>query len=186
MSLLNQSDHLKIKKKGTYLVSAEVNPGFLTKTTQGHKRQNKKGLKGAISCFHYDIRGKAAIVAATGEKGFSRKAGHPLEIIPLRNPDSLKEGDPFPLKVLFEGKPLSGVYLEATYAGFPSQEVSFGHKMVAVSFAHKVQTDKLGETVIKLVKKGSWMVKVNHKIPYPNPEKCDEYSYSTTLTFEVK
>jgi uncharacterized GH25 family protein len=178
--------NLKPNRRGSYSLVAMINPVFFSITTKGRKMGNKRELKNVVQCTYYDIRAKGIIAVAGGDKGFSRQVDPVLEIVPLTSPGNLKEGDSFPLKVLFQGKPLSGVYLEATYAGCPSQEASFGHKTVAVSFVHKVQTDKHGETVIKLVKKGNWMVKVNHKIPFPDPEECDEYSYSTTLTFEVK
>jgi hypothetical protein len=30
------------------------------------------------------------------------------------------------------------------------------------------------------------MIFVHHKLPHPNPELADKYSYQATLTFEVK
>jgi len=37
-----------------------------------------------------------------------------------------------------------------------------------------------------MLKSGVWLIKAGHTVPYPDPEECDQYSYSATLTFEVK
>ncbi len=166
-----------VKKPGSYLVVAEVKEGFVTKTTDGYRLQSKKGLENAINCFRYDKRTKAVVNVEKGGKQFSRVMGHPLEIIPLKSPDKLKEGDDLPVKVLFKNEPLEGAYLDATYAGF-SEEKGI--------FAHRSQTDKKGIGKITILKPGIWFVKADHKIPYSNPDECDDYSYCATLTFEVK
>lgn len=172
--------------KGTYLVVANIKPCFFSNTTEGRKRGTKKDLKKVIKCTHYSIEAKTVIIAEKKDGGFSRQAGSLLEVIPLESPQQLKEGDILPLKVLFRKKPLSHVYLDATYDGFSPEETSIGHKTLKVAFAHKTFVDKKGEAAIKLFEKGLWMVNVNHKIPYPDNKECDEDFYSTILTFEVK
>ncbi|HDN84654.1 MAG TPA: DUF4198 domain-containing protein [Candidatus Aerophobetes bacterium] len=162
---------------GIYLVAAQIKPGFLTKTTEGYKLQTKRGLKNVITCFRYDKRAKAIIQGGKKKEGISQKAGHPLELIPLKAPAQLKEGDTFPLKVIFRGEPLSKTYLFATYAGFSEEKNTF---------AYTTMTDEEGVGSIKILKKGKWMVKVEHKIPFPDKEECDEYLYGATLTFEVR
>jgi len=162
---------------GIYFVAAQIKPGFLTKTTEGYKLQTKKGLKNIITCFHYDKRAKAIIQVGNKGDGMSQKVGHPLKLIPLKAPAQLKEGDTFPLKVIFRGKPLSKTYLFATYAGFSEKKNTF---------AYTTMTDEKGVGSIKILKKGKWMVKVEHKLPYPDKEECDEYLYGATLTFEVR
>jgi len=162
---------------GIYLVAAQIKPGFLTRTTEGYKLQTKRGLKNVITCFRYDKRAKAIIQVGKKDRGISQKLGHPLELIPLKAPAQLKEGDDLPLKVIFHGKPLSKAYLFATYAGFSEKKNTF---------AYATMTDEKGEGSIKILKKGKWMVKVSCKLPYPDREECDEYLYGATLTFEVR
>ena len=168
---------LTVKQKGVYLVFAQINPGVYTKTTDGYKRHTKKGLDNAIKCVSYDMRAKAVINVGGQEQGLSREVDDLLEIVPLKSPAGLKEGDILPVKVLFQGKPLSHDYLYATYVGFSD---------ASETYAFTTMMNKEGKANIKLLKKGAWLVKVPHKLPYPDQEECDEYFYWSTLTFEVK
>jgi len=165
------------KKKGVYRILANIHPGFLSKTTEGYKLKPKKGLTNVLSCFRFDIRAKSILIVESKGRGFYHPAGDPLEIIPLKNPALLKEGDIFPLKVLYKGNPLPHVYIHATYAGFSDQPNTF---------AYSTMSNELGEANIRILKKGHWLVNVTHKIPYPDPEVCDETRYNHSFTFEVK
>jgi len=167
-----------LQDKGTYLVVATKKGMFFTKTTEGYRRgKSKKGLKNVISCT-YSVKYAKAIVNVGGKGGnsFSRSIGHKLEIIPLEDPANLSEGDYFPVKILYNKKPLSTVIF-ATYAGFSTEKNTF---------AYATKTDKEGIGKIKILKSGIWLIKVGYKAPYPNPKECDQYSFSATLTFEVK
>lgn len=44
--------------------------------------------------------------------------------------------------------------------------------------------DTLGR--INMLESGVWVLKANHKAPYPKLEEADEYSYTTSPTFEVR
>lgn len=165
------------KREGTYMILANVHPGYLTKTTQGYKLKPKKGLEEVLSCFRYDIRAKAIVCVGSKGKKIDNVVGDLLEIIPLKNPDQLKEEDLFPLKVIYDGKPLSHAILRVTYEGFSDQPNTF---------ASTAMTDKDGEAHVRLLKKGTWLVTVTHKVPYPDSEECDESKYTCSFTFKVK
>ncbi len=165
------------KSRGTYILVSEIKPGFKTKTVEGFKFCSKKGLKNVISCFRYERTAKSLIAVGKSEKGFLNEAKTPLELVPLINPKKVKLGGYFPIKLLFKGKPLSHVYIYATYEGF-SQEGN--------TFAYTTMTDRNGIAKIKILKKGKWMVKADYKIPYPDPRICDEYFFATTFTFEIE
>ena len=165
-----------LKKEGTYLALAKRKEGFFTKTTEGYKRQSKKGLKNVVQCGYYGMYAKAIVDVEKGEgKIFSRPVGHTLEIVPLEDPACLKEGDYLPIKVLYKNEPLRAE-LYATYVGFSTEG----------AWAYTARTNKEGVGRIKMLESGIWMIKVGHKVPYPDPKECDQYSYTATLTFEVK
>jgi uncharacterized GH25 family protein len=48
------------------------------------------------------------------------------------------------------------------------------------------RTDRDGQGAVRMLQPGVWVIKANHKVPYPNPEETDEYSLTATLTFEVR
>ena len=95
----------------------------------------------------------------------------------MKNPFNLKRGSEFPIKVLFNGKPLADATIKATYAGFSNQPNTF---------AVTVKTDPEGMARVKLSEKGKWFCAVTHEVPYPDKKECDKEKYNATLTFDVK
>lgn len=164
-------------KSGNYIVLANIHPVFLSKTPDGYKRQSKKGIENVLSCVLVDIRTKAIIQVDGKEVGFSTITGDPLEIIPIKNYGALKEGEVFPIKVLYNGKPISHAEVHATYEGFSDK---------SDNFAISTKTDEQGEAYIKILKRGKWFVNVIHETSYPDPEECDKYKYNYNFTFEIK
>ncbi len=168
-------------QKDVYRILADINPGFLSKTPEGYKRKSKNELNNVLSCFRYDIRAKALLVVDGQSQEETEKylhtSGEPLEIFPIKNPTQLKKGDVLPLKILYQGSPLAGVEVHATYEGFSDK---------AHAFAYTTVTDKSGEAKVKLTKKGNWLINVLHTIPYPEPHVCDEARYNYSYTFQVK
>lgn len=176
---INETDYeveKSLKQSGGYLVLAKTKEGFFTKTTEGYQRQNKKGLKNVLQCSYSGGYAKALINTGNGRTDvFSKPVGHILEIVPGENPTELKTGDRLSLKVLYERKPLK-TELYATYLGFSSEG----------AWAYVANTNAEGTGQIKILSPGIWLVKVNHKLPFSDLEECDQYSYTATLTFEVK
>jgi len=164
-------------EEGAYTILADIHPGFLSKTTEGYKLRSKTGLDNVIFCFRYDIRAKSIVYVGKKGEMSDQATGDILEIIPLTDTRDLKKGVIFPVKVLYDGKPLSSVDVKATYAGFSDQ---------SNTFAATTKTDERGVAQIKILKKGNWMVNVMYETPYPNTEKCDKYRYNTCFTFRVR
>jgi uncharacterized GH25 family protein len=168
-----------LKEEGTYLVVAKKRGGFFTKTTEGYKRgQTKKGLRNVIQCTYSAKYSKAAVnVGETGGKIYSKVLGHDLEIVPLADPGVLKRGDYMPIKVLYKGKPLASGQVFGTYVGFSTEKNTF---------AYATKTDKEGVAKIKMLTSGVWLITTSHVEAYPDPKECDQYKFSSTLTFEIR
>ena len=172
---------VELEKEGTYVLAAELNPGFYTVYTEDGKKKHhlgpKTGLKNVETSIHYQQQGKAILNAGKLSDAFRQPVGHKLEIIPLKNPALLREGDTLPLKVLFDGKPVPGYpKLMATYMGFSTTG----------AFAYGASVVK-GQAELKILRSGVWFVNVNYRTS-PTGElagKCDEASYTATLTFEA-
>lgn len=168
-----------LKNKGTCLIVAKKKGGFFTKTTEGYKRgQSKKGLKNVIKCTYSAKYSKAIVnVGKAGGKIFSKVLGHDLEIVPLADPGALAQGDYLPIKVMFKDKPLSSGHVFATYLGFSTEKNTF---------AYATKTDKKGIAKIKMLQSGVWLITTSHTEHYPDPAECDQYKFSSTLTFEIR
>lgn len=134
-------------KEGSYIVSAY---------------RKKKGDKEHVPSEKY---GKSVITAGKGNANVSSVLGHRIELIPLKNPQEVKSGESLPVKLLFEGKPLS-TYIYATYAGYTSEDEPF--PVVGKS-------NENGEADIKITQPGIWMIVASYKV-----------DLSASLTVEIK
>jgi uncharacterized GH25 family protein len=164
---------------GNHLVVAAQKGRFWTKTTEGYQSgKSKKGLKDVISCTYSAKFGKAVVKVGDGAKGvISKPVGHELEIIPLKDPATLRIGDMLPVKVLFRGKPVLNHQVLATYVGFSRQKNTF---------AYATKTNKEGMAVIKILNDGAWLVTTHQKETYPDASECDYYKLAASLTFEIQ
>ncbi len=169
---------MKLDKIGTYLVVAEKKSYFATLTTDGYKKQSKKGLKDVIWSYWVESCPAKAIINVGAASGNSFRKGNKqrFQMIPLDNSADLKEGDYLHVKVTLDGKPHS-TFVYATYAGF-----SLEHD----TFAYSTHGDKDGIAKIKILKPGIWLVKAHDKSPYPDIKETDNYYFTSTLTFGIK
>ncbi len=167
-----------LEAPGTYMIVATPQSGFASKTTEGYQRgKNKKDLKEVIECRYSEKHGKALFtVGAPGGAVFSQSLGHKMEIIPMKDPALLKEGDELPVKVVLEGQPAK-TYVYGTYAGFSDE---------SNTFAYTTHTDKEGMAKVKMIKAGTWLLLVKEEMPYSDQTVCDKLSYAASLTFQVR
>jgi len=162
---------------GVYAVSAQLIPGFVTRTPQGMKMQAKKGVPDANFCFRFDMAGKTLVNIGDPKQGFDRTVKSTLEIVPLKSVNALKGGETLPVKVVFQSKPLAGAEIKYTHDGWADPEKPF---------ATLGKTDAQGEIQVKLDKPGRWLLIASHKTPYDHPEECDENYFSASLTWRVR
>jgi uncharacterized GH25 family protein len=134
--------------KGTYRIIANLKSGFLSITKKGHKLGSKKDVTDVVSCFQYVMNASTLIEVGGKKDGFSRRSEELLEIIPLKDPASLKLGDTLPLKIMFQGKPLAETKLQGTYSGFKTDEKN--------PWAVEKNSDSQGVVQVKLTSKGQW------------------------------
>ena len=175
--------NIKMKDRGIYYISAVKKPGFYTMyETDGrlhHKTSPKTGLDNVILSVYYEEYAKALIDTGNFQKSdLERPLGHNLEIIPLENPKTLEPGDNLPVRVRFEGKPAKFVQVLGTYSGFSAND----------DFAFATKTDRNGVAKIRILHRGSWLLKAWKKSP-AGPDyraKCNRMSYSATLTFGIR
>jgi uncharacterized GH25 family protein len=161
---------------GTYVVSAQMLPGFVTRTPQGMKMQTKQGVPDANLCFRFDFATKTLVSAGKNPQGFDQSVKSTLEVIPLKAPASLKVGDELPVKVVFQGKPLANAEIKGTNDQWNDPKDPF---------AFKAKTDAQGEFKLKIDKPGKWLLIASHKTPYHDLAECDENFYQGSLTFAI-
>ncbi|MCD6454259.1 MAG: DUF4198 domain-containing protein [Candidatus Aminicenantes bacterium] len=146
-----------IPEKGAGKINADVEGTYVICTESVRKAGEPYGPSGKY----------AKTILQVGKKTTdpSRNCGFRVEIIPLKNPEEIRPGEYLPVKIIFEGKPLS-TFVYATYSGY---------KPVEDAFPVMTRSNSDGIAKIKISNPGEWMILVSHRV-----------NYSATLTFEVK
>lgn len=173
--------------KGSYVITANYRPTFWSEFAddtwaQGDLTKNPI----AVACQQAQMFGKSIVVVDGGEnlEAIRRPIGQELEIVPLANPNSAKMGKLFPVRVLFQGKPLADEIVTATAdtIALMDEEATHDHREPQI-FSGK--TDKEGKVNIIPLVEGFWKVKVKHKTPFANQKQCHENSLSATLAMQI-
>jgi uncharacterized GH25 family protein len=108
-----------------------------------------------------------------------RAVGAPLvlEIVPARDPYTLKAGDPLPVQVLFRGAPVADAPVVATHVTFRGR---------AGEYAWSGRTDPTGRASIPLTAAGQWLVRAVHMRRIDGDPKADWESVWASLNFELR
>jgi uncharacterized GH25 family protein len=107
----------------------------------------------------------------TSDLSWAAPVGTFLEIVPEKDPTTLKAGDDFPVRVLKDGKPFAGFSLNAVNAGQPKGMTR--------------QTDSDGRVTFRLDAAGRWLLRGTDIRKSTQPD-TDWESDFVTLTLEVK
>jgi uncharacterized GH25 family protein len=105
------------------------------------------------------------------DRSWAEPVGMSLEIVPERDPTTVKAGDDFPVRVLKDGKPFAGFSLNAVSAGEPKGETR--------------KTDSDGRVTFRIGKEGRWLLR-GTDIRKSNQPDTDWESDFATLTLEAK
>ena len=172
--------------QGTYLVAVESKPMFITQyvNTEGKTKTAPKALdqikdlKDVIFSVQYISYAKS---------GFSYKKqtaveplGHALEILPQVNISGIRAGDLVPVKVIFNGQPLSTIGTDIVFYGGPD-------KFELISYLVD------GKAQFRLPTAGNWIFNVytmRHVAKEPSMArlkgKVDSAFYSASYRLVVK
>ena len=164
--------------EGLYEVIIKMKSGFVSDTPTSRKMGSKKTLPDAISCFQFTMNAKALINVGAKVSAPSKSGDLPLEIALPENFGKLKVGDELLLKVIYQGKPLSGAKVSAT-----DKETALQHEG---KWVQEVKSDAQGMVRIKLSSKGPWLITATHEVPFADKTECDKSTYRITLTLGLE
>ncbi len=148
------------------LVAVVFTPGVYVKTPEGYKNVSKREAKDVIESFRSITWNKNLWAWSDG---FGKPLGAKMEIVPAKNPLSLKVGDTLVFQAVYDGKPLAGAPVSAE-----------GVEKDAL------KTDPNGRAQVVIKKTGLNVVKVNRKTATPNDPDADTLSETASIVFAVK
>ena len=117
----------------------------------------------------YSRCAKSLLRVGEGSEGFDRVLGLELELVPEKDPYSLKPGEALPVRLLYRGKPLDGALVMALAS--PESPVS--------------ARTAGGRASLVLDRPGLWLVKAVHMVPAPEGSGAEWESLWASLTFEL-
>lgn len=147
------------------LLAVEIDSGYWSKTIYGWKNLPKRKavrVVEGIRTFHYT---KALL--SRGAATLRPMEEFALDIVPLADPFSVREGDTLAIQVFLYGKPLPDIEVTGN-----------NHQQVAA-------TDREGTGRITLAK-GRQLLSVTHKEARKGDPDADFTSFTVTVTFEVR
>jgi len=121
----------------------------------------------------YSRCAKALVQVGEGSGNFDQALGYTLELIPEKDPYLLGVGDQLPLRLLYEGEPISDILIIAFTAEDPGEK-------------QQHRTDAEGRVSISLRDTGTWLIKGVHIIELPEDEtRADWESFWASMTFRL-
>ena len=159
---------------GNLMLAARYDNGFWVKTADGlYRNATRRLVPDAVESLWSSKFAKAL----TGpDAPWQKTLGHDLEIVPLSDPDKAKPGQTLRLKVLFQGKPLSGVDVERGdgVTAVPEKDIP------------RFATDAEGIASIPLVKAGPHLLAIDYKVtPSATPDQANSDLFNATLWFSI-
>lgn len=182
-------DHLSylLKESGTHLLAMQSNNAFMELEAAEFnaylkeygldkilERRQKTNTLESPAKEYYSRHAKLLIqVDAEKDDTFKKVVGFPVEIIPDRNPYSLKISDPIRFKILFDGKPVFGVRAKV-WNRFDNRTT-----------IQNIYTEKDGTFEARISNPGPWMISVVRMVPSKQRE-ADWQSYWGSLVFGIE
>lgn len=178
---------------GTYVAGVSTRAGSRTQTAAEFREFLRiYGVQDGLASF--DANNKLAAVrhrlskhvkavVQVGDGPGSEHAtrlGHPVEIVPTRNPYRLGPDEAFTFQILHQGRPVANQLVHASHAGFNEDD----NAPKRINALH-LRTDAHGVASFKPDRKSAWYVTVIHLQPM-NDGTLDFESTWATLAFETK
>ncbi|MEJ5300673.1 MAG: DUF4198 domain-containing protein [Thermodesulforhabdaceae bacterium] len=167
---VNENGFFFVPKKQAYAVTVTFDNKYWVKTTDGWKNIGKvDALKESLNVIESGRSFKFSKYIEKWSDTFKRPLGTEMEVIPLKNPLNLKIGDTLPIKVVYNGRPVSDV-------------------SITINWSHdeKAKTDTNGFVNVAVEKTGLNLVSAKTKVPIENDPNADIMYLNATLVFEVK
>ena len=187
---------------GQYTIAVMIHPRTLRESAAGFRRYlTAEGAAAALVRLEREdlLHGRDSVtrryakyaktyveVGRGGPRAFARIAGHPLELVPLRDPSSLRAGDTLAVRVLFRGAPLVGLVVHHDIAAFDANRgtpPATGHETPSADASHRTGAD--GLVRVPITGDGMWSIRTIHVDQAAPGSGADWDTHWATIVFGV-
>lgn len=142
------------------------------------KRHEAAGtLPTAAIVRRYAKYGKTVVEVGNGPRAYQRVVGHPLEFVPLSDPNEGRAGGALPVRLMFNGAPLARARF---HAGLAPAKGDAPRKDLDIT------TGDDGVAVVPLGASGLWNVRTIHVVPAPRGADADWEVHWATFVFQAR
>lgn len=175
-------------KPGTYVLSAQTNPGYYTVyiDKNGHEQHVLKSKdtiigrakKIKLSLFSRQYT-KTYVVCKKSSPEFPGRIGQLLELVPTKDISKLKPGENLELNIYYKGEEFSGEGVwDATYNGYSTRSEDYFYPRTTIKGA---------KIIIPIKRSGRWFVRYSFKLDAKDKDakKCNQQKFTATLVFQI-
>lgn len=190
---------------GQYVIALSLHPRSVRESADGFRRYldaegataarqrvEREGLlagKDSVTRRYAKYATTLVQVGAGGARAFARPAGHVIELIPLRDPSSLRAGDTLELRLLFRGAPLGGIPVHSDVVDIDAdRDATSGsaHAEHGGATAPNTYTPNArGIIRVPLHRRGMWSIRTIHVTQAPAGSGADWDTHWGTLVFSL-
>lgn len=158
---------LVLSEKTPAIMTAIFDAGYWVETHKGFVKGDRMSAKGIVFSSLHSI--KMTKTLFSWNDSMSNPVGQIYEVVPLKNPFTLKIGDSLPVLVLENGKPAVNVSME-----------------IANHDELQVKTNSEGKVLIPIKSKGLQIIAANFEKTLLDDPKATTLFVQSSLTFELK
>jgi uncharacterized GH25 family protein len=133
----------------------------------------KNGQSSAVGKERFYRCAKTLLDVPGGKASADTPLHFTLELVPRKNPYTLKAGEKLPVTLLYRGKPLANALVVAMNKADPAKAV-------------RVRTDAKGHATLPLARSGFWLIKAVHMEAAPAGAGVDWESWWASMTFDLR
>ena len=186
------------RREGQYVVTMTVRPRSVRESPESFRRylmlegapeilerlEREGGFPSDSVTRRYAKYGKTLVeVGANGPRAFSTVAGHPLELVPLADPASVRPGRPLAFRLLLDGRPLPNVKVHAGSVALPERATL--DELAGTEQHVELRTDANGVINVRIDRSGVWNVRALYLLPATADSGADWETHWVTLVFAI-
>jgi uncharacterized GH25 family protein len=185
-------------RAGQYIVTTVIHPRSVRESPESFRQylvlegapdilerlEREGGLPVDSITRRYAKYAKALVeVGEKGPRAFGQLAGHPLELLPLGDPDAAAAGDTLRVQLLLHGRPLANARV---HAGSVVRHAPGALDDAAGTERHtELLTDVNGVVHVPVDRAGLWNVRVLYLEPSVAGSGADWETHWATIVFEI-
>jgi nickel transport protein len=174
VEIRHDKDGALLAPQGTpSLVTMFYDGGYYVRTPDGGKKMTRRNAEGKFPVLEALRSQKCAKAFLAPGQAWSAIVGLPFEIVPEKDPFSLKPGDVLPMRILLDAKPIEGVTFKIGTAGHPDPK-------------SLPKSDKDGKVSLVIPDAGLQVIAAAIKVPRKDDPDADVLSLCSSLSFEVR